>query len=79
MTFESFVDVYKDKSPVEKLDLLVEQVALIHQKEQFAYEATIRGNREDHDYYVSEADHMRKRAKWLYDGLADILKSVEKN
>lgn len=75
MTLEDFKDVYKDKTPVEMLDLLAEQHAT------WRHDAIAREeNRDSIDggaYYANECRAMEARVEWLMGHLKDALKEQE--
>lgn len=74
MTLEDFKDVYKDKTPVEMLDLLAEQHAT------WRHDAVAREeNRDSIDggaYYANECRAMEARVEWLMGRLKDALKPM---
>lgn len=64
MNFQDFKDVYKDKSAVEKLRLLIDTMMTIGSCR--VNYSTI-PNPESRAYYQREFEGQRQRAEWLYE------------
>lgn len=74
MGFEDFVDVNKDKTPVEKLYLLVRTMNMIASA-RVGLATTQTPDGEEH--YRSEIEGQDKRAEWLCNELEAALKGVK--
>ena len=68
MNLEDFKDVYKDKTPVEKLRLLVNAVEAVER---------CRHGGGDEDYLAREREGQKERANWLYSEIVKALKAQE--
>lgn len=77
MTLEDFKDVYKDKTPLEKLNLLIVQTDYIRDDVRSLERDRINGNEKGADYMRSEIKAMEERIQWLYDRLVPVLKMDE--
>jgi len=77
MTLEDFKDVYKDKTPVEKLKLMQEQHYVWRYDMKDRIDANWRGNFEEAQYYARECDAMRDRIIWLHEEISKALESIE--
>lgn len=77
MTLEDFKEVYKDKTPLEKLQLLIVQTDYIRDNVRSMERDRINGNEKGADYMKSEIRAMEDRIQWLYDQLAPVLKAQE--
>lgn len=77
MTLEDFKDVYKDKTPLEKLKLLIVQTNYIRDDVRSLARDEMNGNEKGADYMRSEIKAMEDRIQWLYDQLAPVLKAQE--
>ena len=62
MTFDEFKDSYGDKTPKEKLDLMLEQILYMRTDAILQGEAH---SREERNYYCSEQNYMWERIQWL--------------
>ena len=73
MTLEDFKEIYKDKTPVEMLDLLAEQHAT------WRHDAVAREKGRDSidggAYYANECRAMEARVEWIMGRLKDALKA----
>lgn len=65
MDIRTFYKLKRKKPTMEKVDALVSSVRLMERNYADAHEARIYG-RSDSDYYSSEAQHMRERARLMY-------------
>ena len=74
MTLEEFKDVYKDKTPVEKLRLMQVQHDYWRNDVKDRVDANWRGNFDEARRYASECDAMRDRITWL---MEEITKAIE--
>lgn len=77
MTLEDFKDVYKDKTPLEMLKLLIVQTDYIRDDVRSMERDRINGNEKGADYMRSEIRAKEERIQWLYDQLALVLKAQE--
>lgn len=77
MTLDEFKDVYKDKSPVEKLRLMQVQHDYWRQDVKDRVDANWRGNFEDASYYARECDAMKDRVVWLMEEITKVLEQQE--
>lgn len=77
MTLDDFKDVYKDKTPLEKLRLLLVQTDIIRGDARNQESAKWRCNDEEAAYWRNEIHAMEERIQWLYDQLAPLLKAQE--
>ena len=77
MTLEDFIDVYKNKSPAEKLDLLTEQYYFLRQDEIEKTNASWRGSDDDVNYLRGECMAMAERIKWLMSEIRAALAAQE--
>ena len=74
MKLEDFKDVYKDKTPIEKLKLLAIQFDVLRQDAVNRKDANWRGNYDEVAYYDNECEAMRARIEWL---MGEITKALE--
>lgn len=77
MTFESFTDIHRDDTPLQKLTLLVDTSEMLANNRVNRMEAYYRRNNADAEYYDRECGHMKKREKWVYEELAKDLERLE--
>ena len=77
MTFESFTDIHRDDTPLQKLALLVDTSEMLANDRVNRMEAYYRGNNADSEYYARECGHMKKREPWVFEELAKDLKRLE--
>ena len=77
MTLEDFKDVYKDKTPIEKLKLMQFQHDYWRYDMKDRIDANWRGNFEEAQYYARECDAMRDRIVWLHEEISKSLKAQE--
>ena len=77
MTLEDFKDVYKDKSPVEKLKLMAVQFDYWRQDAVDKADASWRGCDDDIRYYRGECAAMAARVKWLMEEIEAALTPQE--
>ena len=77
MTFEEFKDVYKDKTPVEKLKLMQLQHDYWRSDTKYRVDANWQGNFEDARYWSGECDGMRDRVAWLHEEITKELEKLE--
>ncbi len=77
MTLEDFKDVYKDKTPVEKLKLMQVQHNYWRNDMKDRVDANWRGNFEEAQYYARECDAMRDRIIWLHEEISKALGRLE--
>lgn len=62
MTFDEFKNSYGDKTPKEKLNLMLEQVLYM------ITDAVLQGeahSQEERNYWATEQNHMWERIQWL--------------
>lgn len=69
MTFDEFVDIHKDATPLQKLNLLMETGDIYSHSRVQACVSHHNFNDADTTYYHGESDQMEKRMRWLYDEL----------
>lgn len=69
MTFEDFVSVHKDDTPMQKLNQLMATADLYFHNRIQATTCMRNYNYEDAMYFHGETDQMDKRMRWLYDEL----------
>ena len=74
MYLEDFKHIFRHKSLVDKIDLLIEQMELVGANRSYAVQADMRHNRDDYEYFTSEKHHMEDRAAWLRD---EILREIK--
>ena len=70
MNFQDFKDVYKDKSAVEKLRLLIisyEAIAAYTEEKEKSI------NDKNKEYYCRQADGLRPRIVWLFEEIKSVL------
>ena len=77
MTFESFTDIHRDDTPLQKLALMIDTSEMLANNRLNRMEAYYRRNNADAEYYDRECCHMRKREGWIYNELAKDLKRLE--
>ena len=77
MTLEDFKDVYKDKTPLEKLKLLIVQTDYIREDVSSLERDKMNGNEKGADYMRNEIRAKEDRVQWLYDQLAPVLNAQE--
>ena len=65
MDIRTYYKWKRKKSTMEKINALIESVRSMERNRADAHEARIYG-RSDADYYSSEAEHMRERARLMY-------------
>lgn len=65
MDIRTFYKWTRKKSAEEKLNLLVKQVIYWRDNSANGHEASCHGSRDNAEYYFSEAEHMRERARML--------------
>lgn len=69
MTFEEFVEIHKNATPMQKLNLLMETVDIYSHSRVQALNSMRNFNDRDAAYYHGETDQMDRRMRWLYDEL----------
>lgn len=75
MSFEDFVGIHKDKTPVEKLWLLVVTMNMMGTcRVNYATSENI----ESRTHCQSELEGQRQRAEWLYDEIKAALEGAKK-
>lgn len=74
MGFEDFVDVHKDKSPVQKLYLLVRTMNMIASARVGLATAQ---NPDSEEHYRREIEGQDKRAEWLCNEIEGALKGAK--
>lgn len=77
MTLEDFKDVYKDKTPVEKLNLMQVQHSYWRNDMKDRIDANWKGNYDEARYYASECEAMRDRIVWLHEEISKTLENQE--
>lgn len=77
MTLEDFKDVCKDKTPLEKLNLLIVQTDFNLFDVRSLERDKMNGNEKGVDYLRSEIKAREERIQWLYDQLTPVLKAQE--
>ena len=66
MRIRDYYDIYRKKPTADKIDMLIEEVCRMKERERQASEARILNhNEEAYQYYHSEQLAMRERARWL--------------
>lgn len=74
MTLEEFKDVNKNKTPLEKLQLMQQQHYYWRRDARHSVEAKLCGNQKSADFYARETEAMRERIEWLQSELEAALK-----
>ncbi len=69
MKFEDFIEIHKNATPLQKLNLLIEAADIYAHSRVQALNSMRNFNDKDTAYYHSETDQMDKRMRWLYDEL----------
>ena len=76
MTLDEFIDIHKDATPLQKLNLLVDTADIYAFDRVMAYGSNVNGSIRDAEYYGKEVDHMDQRMHWLYEELKVALKEA---
>ena len=74
MDFETYKEIYSDKSPAEKLRLMIENFGRRESAALGECESYMRKNESDVDYWQSEYNGMNRRIAWLY---GEIIAALE--
>ena len=79
MTTESFKEIYASCTPLQKLDLLIENESYRRLDAVHAEHARMNRNNKEEEYWRSEEKHMINRIFWLYTELCNALAPREAN
>ena len=77
MTLDDFKDVYGDYTPMQKLDLLIENEGYRRNNAVSAERERINRNEKGEEYCRSEERQMTLRVFWLYTEIMSALKAQE--
>ena len=77
MNFETFKEIYENKSLEDKFYLFNQTMQLISGINRQIENAEWRRNQEDADYERRELEHMNRRAEWLFDEIVTGIRALE--
>ena len=77
MTLEDFKEVYRDKPPLEKLNLLIEALSRRADAQSISAVERQNENREAEQHWTNEMRAASARARWLHEEITNVLKAQE--